>query len=78
MTIHILQPEINKEDRFAVAVPARGGDDRSTMMIIGTYPTKEALDAGYQQWRSFAEGRGITVPYKIELVDETGKCKILS
>ena len=65
-------------DRFAVAVPAvQESGVIPAMSVIETYPSQEDLNKAYDGWEMFAERLDITRPYKIEILDESGKFKVL-
>ena len=66
--------EIDPTHRYAVAVPCKGG----MLVEFQSYPTLEALNAGYVQFEHFAGKLGITHPVRIEYVDATRqRCRIL-
>ena len=73
MEIEIFEPKINKEHKYAVAVPCEG----RRLAMIQTFPTQEALEAGYKGWYLHAKTRGITSPVPIEILNREGKCKII-
>jgi len=62
MGTKIFRSEISEEDNFAVAVPT----GRGPLMIIQTYPTREALEGGYNLWKNCASQKKLTEPYPIE------------
>ena len=74
MDIDAFKPRIKEEERFAVAVPTEGG----IVVVIQTYHNMEQLETGYKDWLKYASQRNITKPYPIELLDDSGKCKILT
>ncbi len=64
--------------KFGVAVPARNGLGELRLMLIGQmYATKEELDNAYKIWDGSANSGNLTRPRKIEIVDETGKCRVI-
>lgn len=64
-----------KMKRYAVGVPL--AECEGEMLIIQTYPTPEKLEEGFAYWKNFAEGRGITLPMRIEFQTDGG-CIILA
>ncbi len=62
MGTKIFRSAIAEKDNFAVAVPT----ETDSMMIIQTYPTREALEGGYNLWKNCASQRKLTTPYPIE------------
>jgi len=64
--------------RFAVVVPSRNSDSGEfSMSIIDMYDTKDELRKGYENWHKLAAEKGLVLPKRIEILDETGRCKIL-
>ena len=51
--------------------------DKKIMMMVETYPTIETLEIGYRDYLATAKQKGLTKPWPIELLDETGKCRIV-
>ena len=52
MRIEIFEPKTRKEERYAVGVPTGG-----PVAIIQTYHSLEQLEAGYTDWRKYAENK---------------------
>lgn len=79
MTLRICRPKrINPNDRFGVAVPVEGGN----LMIIETFPSREQLETGYNDFYLIAKNIDLTFPLPIEYIQDVsergvGKCKIL-
>ena len=71
MTI-IFEPKVEKEDLYAIAVPAEG----RILVPIKSCATLEKLKEEYKTGYDFAVERNITRPYPIEIID--GKGKILT
>jgi len=63
MRIEIFEPKTRKEERYAVGVPTGG-----PVAIIQTYHSLEQLEAGYTDWRKYAENKRITKPIPLERV----------
>jgi len=73
MGIGIFKPQLNEKHKYAVAL----GTDVGTLAILKTYPSYEQLETGYKEWHDMATQKNLTKPVPIELLDDTGKCKIL-
>lgn len=71
--VESFEPHIDNSHKFAVAIPVEGG----SFMIIETYEDLEWLEVGLNRWRQFANERGITQPYPLEILDEKLKCQII-
>ena len=72
MEIQVIEPRVNDRDKFAVAVYAGG-----SMFMLETYKTRESLSVSYTVWLKYSKTHGVTKPYPIEILDDTGGCKIL-
>ena len=69
---------IDLKDRFGVAIPVEGG----RVMVIETFPSREQLETGYNDFYQMAKDLKITLPLPIEYIGEVSergvsKCKIL-
>ncbi len=63
MKIDIIEPKTREEERYAVGIPTDG-----PIAIIQTYHSLEQLEAGYADYRKYAEHRKITNPVPLERV----------
>jgi len=74
MRIDIFKPVRSEgKDKYAVAVPTSG-----PLAIIEKCPSEEQLTEAYRRWYDHAVSQGITKPVPIELLDSSGKCKVLT
>lgn len=74
MGVEAFKPSVDKEHKYAVAVPVEGG----SVVPIQSYETLEQLRKGYQDWQQYASDRKITGTVPIEFIDASGKCRVLT
>jgi len=74
MVLEAFEPEVDMEQKYAIAVTAEGG----IVVPIQSYDTLEQLKEGYSTWKKYASERQITKPVPIEFLDKSGKCKVLT
>ena len=74
MDTEIFEPEMDENHRYALAVPT----EIKVMRLLATYETIDLLRKGYEQWKRYADSKGIRGPYPIEILDESRKSRILT
>ena len=55
MDTEIFEPEIDENHRYALAVPT----EIKVMRLLATYETIDLLRKGYEQWKRYADSKGI-------------------
>ena len=65
-----IEAKVRKEERFALVSSKKGNT-----AILQTYPTKEDLERGYEQWSVFFTQRKLLKPYPMEF--KNGEYRIL-
>jgi len=74
VNIEQLKLQVKSNQKYAVCVPRVDG----RALFIQSYDTKEQLGAGYSFWKKMAEDTHLLGPLPLEILDNTGKCKILT
>lgn len=79
MALAMFEPRrIDPRDRFGIAVPVEGG----SIMVIKTFPSREQLETGYNDFYRIAKDLKLALPLPIEYIREVSergvsKCKVL-